>query len=142
MKRKLYLYVGNYVRSWFFWGEKFSTVIVGLCSKLAVFIFEGEVTKEQRSQQPPFLHSLMSHHSNNSTTPTDKLLSRRENMTLISFHLAAVQKAWLINVCNEGYRSAQVFGSKGNLSLLCNCRASHITRLFSALSVNNSSHLS
>ena len=89
-----------------------------------------------------FLYSPMSHHSNNSTTPIDKLLSRKENITLISFHLAAMQKACLINVCNEGYKSAQIFGSKGNLSLLCNCGASHITRLFSKLAVNNSPHQS
>lgn len=89
-----------------------------------------------------FLYSPMFHNSNNSTAPIDKLLRRRESISLISFHLAAMQQAWLINVCNEGYKRAQIFGSKGNLSLLCNCRASHITRLFSAFAVNNSPHQS
>lgn len=89
-----------------------------------------------------FWYSPMFHPSNNSTAPIDKLLRRRGSITLISFHLEAMQQAWLINVCNEGYKRAQIFGSKSNLSLLCNCRASHITRLFSALAVNNFPHQS
>lgn len=89
-----------------------------------------------------FLYSPLFHHSNNSTAPIDKLLGRPGSITLISFHLAAMQQACLINVCNEGYKRAQILGSKGNLSLLCNCRASHITGLFSALAVNNSPHQS
>lgn len=117
------------------------------CSTVVVvfpgFILQGGITKELWSLPPPFfLYSPVFHHSNNSTAPTDKLLRRRESITLISFHLAAVQQAGLINVCNEGYKRAQIFGSKGNLSLLCNSRASHITRLFSALAVNNSPHQS
>lgn len=144
MKRKVHPYVRTYVRSCLFQDEKlFALQSLWFCvAELTAFILQGSRQGTVITTGSIFLYSPMSHHSNNSTTPIDKLLSRWENITLISFHLAAMQKAWLINVCNEGYQSAQIFGSKGNLSLLCNCRASHITRLFSALAVNNSPHQS
>lgn len=124
------------------WKIGCSTVIVVLCGRTLQSFSKAKSPKNNDHYSLNFLYSPMSHHSNNSTTLIDKLLSKRENITLISFHLAAMQKAWLINVRNEGYKSVQVFGSKGNLSLLCNCGASHITGLFSALAINNSPHQS